>query len=350
MSRKPQKIQFNGGELSPWLKGRTDIAKFDKTAVLCRNFIPLTEGALKRRGGTRFVATTPVDDDVTLKIVPSPMEATVMINNEIRDTIIVARGDTVSYEVKASGYETVSGKVTMSQSIVLNIVLISKVETCTLMISSVPFDATVKINGYERKFYRGRKNETVDYIVYKDGYQMQSGNVVLGENKSLIITLVEEEEEACEYGDWGEPLAFVSCTAYGCMEPQYKCFLIKFENGYLPILFDSNKTAPGISDINYNRFVYTELNGYDSYLLDRNRTNQLGVIKRTKDAIYYYDLDGTTLAAFDYVSMMFMGWQLDDEGQYAATYKRYDGNVSGSVIKVYYKGNLVFEMRGRNNG
>ena len=179
---------------------------------------------------------------------------------------------------------------------------------------------------------------------------MQSGSVILSENKSLTITLVEDEEEECEYGDWGDPLAFVSCTAYGCIETQYKCFLIKFENGYLPILFDSNKVAPGISDINYNRFVYTESNGYDSYLLDRNRTNKLGVIKRTKDAIYYYDLDGTTLAAFDYVSMMFMGWQLDDEGRYAATYKRYDGNVSGNVIKIYYKGELVFEMRGRNNG
>ena len=41
MSIKPEKVQFNGGELSPWLEGRTDIAKYDKTAKLCRNFIPL---------------------------------------------------------------------------------------------------------------------------------------------------------------------------------------------------------------------------------------------------------------------------------------------------------------------
>ena len=54
MSIKPTRMQFNGGELSPWLQGRTDIAKYDKTAKLCRNFIPLVEGSLKRRGGTRF--------------------------------------------------------------------------------------------------------------------------------------------------------------------------------------------------------------------------------------------------------------------------------------------------------
>ena len=350
MSKKPQKIQFNGGELSPWLTGRGDIAKFDKTAILCRNFIPLTEGALKRRGGTRFVAQTPEDDDVTLKIVPTPMEATVMINNENTDTITVAKGDTITYEVRARYYKTVSGKMSLTQNMVLNIVLVSLVETCYLTITPVPYDAKVKIGGYERKFYSGKKNETVDYIVYKDGYKMQSGQVVLDENKSLTITLVQEEEVESEYGDWGDPVAFISCTAYGCIEPQLKCFLIRFENGYLPILFNSNKVAPDSSDIDESRFVYTQANGYDSYLLDGTHTNRLGVIKRQKYGIYYYDLDGTLLVAYDYASMTFMGWQVDDEREYAATYKRYDGTVSGSLIKVYYKGQQVFDMRGRNNG
>ena len=53
MSIKPAKVQFSGGELSPWLEGRTDIAKYDKTAKLCRNFIPLGGGGRGRRGGAR---------------------------------------------------------------------------------------------------------------------------------------------------------------------------------------------------------------------------------------------------------------------------------------------------------
>jgi len=350
MSKKPQKIQFNGGELSPWLMGRVDIAKFDKTALLCRNFIPLTEGALKRRGGTRFVAQTPEDDDVTLRIVPNPIDAIVMINNENTDTMTVSRGDTVTYEVRARYYKTVSGKVSLTQSMVLNIVLVSLVETCYLSITPVPVDATVKIGGYERKLYFGKKNETVDYVVYKDGYQMKSGTVLLNESKSITVSLEEEEVVVSEYGDWGDPVAFISCTAYGCIEPQLKCFLIQFENGYLPILFNSNKVAPSASDIDESLFVYTHDNGYDSYLLDGNHTKRLGVIKRQKYGIYYYDLDGTLLVAYDYASMTFMGWQVDDEREYAATYKRYDGSVSGSLIKVYYKGEQVFLMRGRNNG
>ena len=104
MSIKPTRMQFNGGELSPWLQGRTDIAKYDKTAKLCRNFIPLVEGSLKRRGGTHFVAQTPLDDDILFQIIPTPPEAKVLINGVERSSITVARGDKLYYEVSCDGY------------------------------------------------------------------------------------------------------------------------------------------------------------------------------------------------------------------------------------------------------
>ena len=95
MSRKPVRVQFNGGELSPWLYGRADIAKFDKTAKLCRNFIPMTEGCLKRRGALRFVAETLPDVDVIFKIKAYPVEAKVFINNIEQKSVSVARGEVV---------------------------------------------------------------------------------------------------------------------------------------------------------------------------------------------------------------------------------------------------------------
>ena len=97
MSIKPTRMQFNGGELSPWLQGRTDIAKYDKTAKLCRNFIPLVEGSLKRRGGTHFVAQTPQDDDILFQILPTPVEAKVLINGVERSSITVTRGYKLYY-------------------------------------------------------------------------------------------------------------------------------------------------------------------------------------------------------------------------------------------------------------
>ena len=91
MSIKPEKVQFNGGELSPWLEGRTDIAKYDKTAKLCRNFIPLAEGCLRRRGGTRFVSFTLDEQEVMFKVITNPVDAIVIINGQERNSVFVAR-------------------------------------------------------------------------------------------------------------------------------------------------------------------------------------------------------------------------------------------------------------------
>lgn len=47
---------LNAGELSPLLEGRTDFAKYKKGLKLCENWIPLVQGPITRRPGTKFVA------------------------------------------------------------------------------------------------------------------------------------------------------------------------------------------------------------------------------------------------------------------------------------------------------
>jgi hypothetical protein len=47
---------FNAGELSPRLHARTDFAKYRNGLEICENLIPLGEGGLMRRSGTRYVA------------------------------------------------------------------------------------------------------------------------------------------------------------------------------------------------------------------------------------------------------------------------------------------------------
>ena len=51
---------FNGGELSPFMDGRTDHKKYFTGCKVLENFIPHVQGAAERRPGTRFVA--PVKD------------------------------------------------------------------------------------------------------------------------------------------------------------------------------------------------------------------------------------------------------------------------------------------------
>lgn len=48
---------FNGGEWSPLTYGRFDIAKYKNGLAECANYIPMQQGGLTRRPGTRYVAT-----------------------------------------------------------------------------------------------------------------------------------------------------------------------------------------------------------------------------------------------------------------------------------------------------
>ncbi|KKK54925.1 hypothetical protein LCGC14_3079740, partial [marine sediment metagenome] len=52
----PLKASFNAGELSPRLHARVDFIKYPAGLEECLNLIPLPEGGVTRRPGTRFVA------------------------------------------------------------------------------------------------------------------------------------------------------------------------------------------------------------------------------------------------------------------------------------------------------
>ncbi len=51
-------LSFNAGELSPRLHARQDFAKYTNGLETCQNMIPMSEGGVMRRPGTRFVAAT----------------------------------------------------------------------------------------------------------------------------------------------------------------------------------------------------------------------------------------------------------------------------------------------------
>lgn len=348
MSLKPVKVQFNGGELSPWLEGRYDIAKFDKTAKLCRNFIPMTEGTLKRRGGSRFVFFAPNDEYLRFVINVVPMEAEVIINGVYCNSIEVSRGEWVSFEVRAEGYIPIVEKKFIENDTYLDVKLVSKVQMYKLVINVEPFDAVVKIEGIERREGEFYANSEVYYIVKKDGYVSKSGIVCL--DKDMVIDVVLEEVEDNEYnqnyGDWGKPEGFIACTAVFNLEVQKKCILLRFENGYLPIVFAAKKTVPNKSEIDESLFMYCDIDGADA-VVERDGKYILSCIKRKNDGIYYYDLDGKLCAAIDNVSMKVCGWQVEEDGLYATSYKTYDGDVSGKFINIYYKNELVLTLDGR---
>ena len=56
MQMLPNLNRFTFGETSPYLAARIDLAKHQAGLKRLENFIPLLQGPMKRRGGTRFVA------------------------------------------------------------------------------------------------------------------------------------------------------------------------------------------------------------------------------------------------------------------------------------------------------
>lgn len=46
---------FDGGEMSPLMGGRTDLAKYFNSCSVLQNFLPLVQGPLVRRGGTQYI-------------------------------------------------------------------------------------------------------------------------------------------------------------------------------------------------------------------------------------------------------------------------------------------------------
>ena len=349
MSVKVAKVQFNGGELSPWLEGRFDLEKYDKTAKLCRNFIPMAEGCLKRRGGTLFMVKTPDSNGVLFKINVYPIDAKIIINGNECEYLYVEEGETVSYEVYAEGYTSCMGTKIVNEDTVLDVILLSNAEMCKLTINANPEDAVIKIDGLERKNAEFLKNSKVSYIVYAKGYKLKKGEVVLTSDIILDVVLDKEEGEQVNYDDWGDVIDLVACSVVGDISQQQKCFYIKFSNGYLPIIFDANEIAPKSDFVDDSLFFYSLRDGYNAICKVDNDYVHTKIIKNN-NAIRYNDLDGNLVLGIDGLIMQSCGWPIDERNMYASIYEKYDGVVSNNIIKIYYDGNLVWELKGRNNG
>src|SRR2546422_10104068 len=67
---QPIQSNFTGGEISPRLFGRVDLAKYQHSLALCKNFRILPHGGLTRRPGTRYVATVKNSADGPCRLIP----------------------------------------------------------------------------------------------------------------------------------------------------------------------------------------------------------------------------------------------------------------------------------------
>lgn len=65
----PIQNNFNAGEFSPLMYGRTDFPKYKSALALCENFVPLVQGGITSRPGTKYVAKAK-DSANAVRVVP----------------------------------------------------------------------------------------------------------------------------------------------------------------------------------------------------------------------------------------------------------------------------------------
>ncbi len=190
MSIKPVQNQFNGGEISPYMDGRFDLPAYQYSAALMLNFIPISEGCFKRRGGTHFVAAVKETEAFLFKVNPFPQDAKVLINNAEQRECYCAYGDVVSYSVAATGYAPASGTYKIDGNKELDVNLVSVTTKYDFEIMSSTEDATVIINGLERNKITIGAGAKIEWSVSKDGYKTQSGMInAISEDIKITVGL-----------------------------------------------------------------------------------------------------------------------------------------------------------------
>lgn len=201
MAIKPALNQFNGGEISPQLEGRFDWQKFNYSAKLCKNFIPLVEGSLKRRGGSRFITET---DDIPSCLITFKITATnatsvyVVIDDGKYECTLVDGvfmysasydyGTDINYTIKAGGYGEAMGSEYIVSDKEISITLEEMSNPKTLTIKTEPESAICLINGVERKTITVNSGTTISYkVTYREGEK--SGSVVVDTDKVLTVVV-----------------------------------------------------------------------------------------------------------------------------------------------------------------
>lgn len=345
MSVRPAKIQFNGGELSPWLRGRIDLEKYDKTAKLCRNFIPLAEGGMKRRGGTHFERVAEEEEPVVLRIKTVPGNTNVTLNGKRTRELEMTIGDVVTYEISAFGYVSCVGSKMVTGNTELWFYLTSQEEMCLVRIIPVQANANVVLCGEVQTEARVAKNSIITYSVSLEGYETRSEMVRVFGDMDIEVDLSKAVQSV--FGDWGKPVEFVCCSAVGYKKGHLNCFYIRFTKGYLAVVFSSDDEAPK-GEIDESLFLKTTYPDFNSVAYVDGVYSHTKLYER-KGALIWDDEMGNRVWAYDPLSLSTIGWQIEN-GKYASVYQSYTGKVENNAIYVYHNGQEVWSLKGRKNG
>lgn len=141
----------------------------------------------------------------TFTVNPTPSNATVTINGEVRNSISVSKGAEVSWRVEAVGHVAKEGTFIVQDDSSIDVSL--DLAKFTFTINPTPPNATVVIDGVQRNSITVDYGTTVSYSVSCNGYYSQEGNAQVTENRNLDISLT-----ALRYIQFSENFYFTRCS------------------------------------------------------------------------------------------------------------------------------------------
>lgn len=174
-----------------------------------------------------------IPKNYTLTIYPSPYDAVVTIDGEVRDSITVVEGTSVSYSVEKEGYVSQSETLIINNDMEIKVSL-RELGMYTFTVNPYPSYATVLIDDEIRNTITVREGTVVTWVVRLTGYTSQAGTYKVDKDSSINV--------------------FIECLG----EPQTVSTLSEYEDaGYVDGVIDfcSYDLTPYTGDLTYEGYV-----------------------------------------------------------------------------------------------
>lgn len=189
---KDLKGSFVGGKISRALQNRIDLQKFNTWLKEAKNTFIKPEGSISNRPGTVFIGVAKtVSYRLTINV---NVSANIIINGETYTGTSVSvdlpvDNASYTYSVGASGYDTKEGSGILTGNTVIDLELEADINQYTFSIDNGEQGATIKINGVEQNSITANAGTLIEWSVEKEGYQTQTGSLVLSEDTEIEVIL-----------------------------------------------------------------------------------------------------------------------------------------------------------------
>lgn len=207
MAYKPALNQFNGGEISPQLEGRIDWDKYNYSAKLCKNFIPIIEGSLKRRGGSHFVSLAKaieyiifsvkilgVTNNNTPKLIVNDKQYNLTQQDDafIAGGIMVRDGDLITLSISCQGYYDITDSFYIDNSVIQKDYTLQEIQSgdVTLTVNKANEGISLTINGSDTPPFTMKAGTKIVWIASYNGYS-NTGSFYIYEDTTKVLCIID---------------------------------------------------------------------------------------------------------------------------------------------------------------